>query len=647
MKQLLILIVLLSQGTYLSAQTLFTFGKHKVDKATFLKAFNANNAAANSEQALRDYLDLFIAFKLKVQAAKDRKMDTLPGQKNDLLDFRRQIEADYTTDSDMMHILTTEAFKRSQEDIRLSHIFIPFNANYIQDPSLQADADTLTAFGNIYKAYAELKNGGDFSITAEKYSLDPSVKRNGGDIGFITVFSLPYALESVAYALHDGAFSLPYKSSAGYHIIKRTATRPAMGKMRAAQILLAYMPAAPAEEKQKQKKIADSLYQALQKGSDFSALAKQFSSERNVYSTGGLMPDFGVGKYDPAFENAVYALQQDGDVTVPFETAFGIHIVKRIRHFPVSTDSAQAEALFKEAVMQDARIAAATAQFTARIIDEIGYKKQFEQDPLLWRLTDSFLVNGHFTPQKNITEQTVLFSFSKERTTIKDWLRFVGAVKSSYTSPLPYAAIMKQFVGTAAKSYYQAHLEDYNAAFRHQLAEFSEGNLLFEIMEEQVWDKAAKDKKGLEAYYRQHKAKYTWGPSANAVFFTTADPETAETISRDIQHYIGKWKTLGESTQGKIIADSARFELDQVPGRKEHIRPGQITERITDTAGGITHFMYVLNVYPQPAQRSFEEARGLVINDYQAVLEAQWVKALKKKYPVKINEKLLHTLAEQ
>ena len=56
--------------------------------------------------------------------------------------------------------------------------------------------------------------------------------------------------------------------------------------------------------------------------------------------------------------------------------------------------------------------------------------------------------------------------------------------------------------------------------------------------------------------------------------------------------------------------------------------------------------MYVLNVYDQPAQRSFEEARGLVINDYQAVLEAQWIKSLKKKYPVKINEKLLHTLAE-
>ena len=84
-------------GAYLSAQTLFTYGKHKVDKEEFLRAFNKNNTAGKSEQSIRDYLDLFIAFKLKVQAAKDRKMDTLPAQKNDLLNFRRQIEADYIT----------------------------------------------------------------------------------------------------------------------------------------------------------------------------------------------------------------------------------------------------------------------------------------------------------------------------------------------------------------------------------------------------------------------------------------------------------------------------------------------------------------------------------------------------------------------
>ena len=105
-----------------------------------------------------------------------------------------------------------------------------------------------------------------------------------------------------------------------------------------------------------QKQLADSLYQALRRGSDFSALAKQFSSERNAYVTGGLMPEFGVGRYHPAFENAVFSLKNDGDISAPFETDFGIHIVKRIKHLPVSEDSTAAETLFKEEVSRDARV---------------------------------------------------------------------------------------------------------------------------------------------------------------------------------------------------------------------------------------------------------------------------------------------------
>lgn len=648
MKRTAIFLLLVLSGTCLSAQTLFTYGKHKVDKQEFLRAFHKNNTGDKSGQAIRDYLDLFIAFKLKVQAAKDLKMDTLPGQKNDLLNFRRQIEGDYLTSDSIIHALVQEAFNRSRKDIRIAHIFIPFNNSDVKGlPAPGNSADTLAAWQNIQKAYAALKNGADFGLTAEKYSLDPSVRNNKGDIGFITVFSLPYALETIAYTLPTGAFSMPFKSRAGYHILKKIAERPAFGKMRAAQLLLAYTPAASNEERQKQKKLADSLYQALEQGSDFESLARQFSSERNASTTGGLIPDFGVGRYDPVFENAVLSLKNDGDISAPFETAYGIHLVKRIKHLPVSNDSSQAEALFKEAMLQDNRVDIAGEQFTAQILQRTGYQKKYREE-MLWAVTDSFLARGNFVSLKGMDAQTVLFSFDKENITVNEWLTYVQAEKNKYsgTSPLPYAAIMKTFVSLRAKDYYRAHLEDYNADFRNQLTEFSEGNQMFEIMEQEVWNKAAADKKGLQQYYEKHKDKYTWGPSVNAIFFTTDDLKTAEEISRNIQNYIQKWKTLAESSAGRIIADSARFELGQVPGAREDIRPGQITTLVTDPANGSTNFMYVLNVYHEPAQRSFDEARGLVINDYQAVLEEKWIRTLKKKYPVKVNEKVLRAIAD-
>lgn len=641
MKKLLLLNVLLLTVSCLPAQTLFTYGRHKVDKEEFLRAFARNNEGEFDKQSVGDYLDLFISFKLKVQAAKDAGMDTLPAQKNELLNFRRQIEADYLTDKKIIQSLASEAFRRSLKDIRISHIFIPFDLN---QSSLAEKGDTAAAYERIRNAYAALKNGQDFSETALKYSLDPAVQLNRGDIGYITIFSLPYELESIAYALHGGGFSDPYKSKVGYHIFKKTGERKAIGKISAAQILLAYGPSSTPEEKRGQKNLADSLYRTIRQGADFFTLAKQFSSERNAYATGGIMPDFGVGRYDPVFENAVFSLQNDGDITTPFETGFGVHIVKRIKRTPVVTDSTQALPLLKDEVMQDSRVAFARDRFAQNIIREVNYRKRFFKDPVLWQVSDSFLWHDNFISREDITEGTILFSLDNEPTTVADWLGFLRSVKNKYLLPFPYADLMKQFVTATATSYYQNNLEKYNPDFRSQLRDFSEGNLLFEIMDREIWSKAAKDNNGLRLYYERHKQKYVWGPGAGAIFFTTADRATAEEVSANIAGYSRRWKTLGESSSGKIIADSARFELAQIPGAGQNLTPGFVTKLITDSTNGATSFMYILNVYQQPAQKNFDEARGLVINDYQNMLEEEWVKRLKKKYPVKINEKVLHTL---
>lgn len=642
MKRLFVFLIFIFWGYSLTAQTLFSYGKHKVSKEEFLTAFRRNNTSGNSEQALRDYLALYISFKLKVQAALDQKMDTLPGQINDLLNFRRQLEADYYLDNGVIRDLSKEAYARSQQDIRISHIFIPFNTN----GELQtATADTTAAFDQISKAFEALKAGSPFAAVATRYSGDPNVKTNLGDIGFITVFSLPYEMESIIYTLQDGSFSRPYRSNGGYHIFMRTATRPAVGTMSAAQILLAYSPASSAEEKLGQKKLADSLYGLLKGGADFTTLAKRFSAERNVTVTGGTMPEITVGRYDPAFEAAVFGLEHDGDISVPFETAFGMHIVKRIRHFPVSNDSTMAEALFKDRIVSDDRFIKARSRLSDQVLIKVGYRKQFQPDSLLWQLSDSYLITRQFYESKNATATTALFAFEKEVVTIKDWLTYLESVKSKYPAgSLPYPDLMSQFISASAESYYRKHLEDYDPSFRQRLTEFSEGNLLFEIMERQVWDKAANDRAGLEDYYNKHKEQYRWGPSANAIAFNTADPETAEKIVKNMSEYVAKWKTLAESSAGKIVADSARYELEQIPGEKSNLLPGTVTRRITDTATGSTHFMYLLDIIPQPAQRSFNEARGMVINDYQSVVESRWISGLKKKYRVKVNEKLLQTL---
>jgi peptidyl-prolyl cis-trans isomerase SurA len=59
---------------------------------------------------------------------------------------------------------------------------------------------------------------------------------------------------------------------------------------------------------------------------------------------------------------------------------------------------------------------------------------------------------------------------------------------------------------------------------------------------------------------------------------------------------------------------------------------------------GTAVFAKILTLYPGRQQRSFTDARGLVISDYQNYLEEKWVNQLKEKYPVKVNQKVLQSL---
>src|SRR5215212_2278049 len=281
-----------------SAQTLFTYGSYSADAKDFLRAFNKNNTAtaANKTKAMRDYLDLYIASRLKIREAYNRHYDTLPQIKNDIQNLRSQIIENYLNDPASTDKLVKEAFQRSLKDIHLGHIYISYK-NKI------GVIDTVEAETRVKEVYEKLKKGEDFFKLAEEYSSDPGAKTNKGDIGYVTVFSLPYEFENIVYNTAPGKFSAPYKSRIGFHIFKNLDERKAVGQMKAEQILLAFPPNADEAAKKQVADLADSLYQRLLKGDAMAKLAGQFSNDYISAASGGLMSEFGVGQYDAVFEN--------------------------------------------------------------------------------------------------------------------------------------------------------------------------------------------------------------------------------------------------------------------------------------------------------------------------------------------------------
>jgi peptidyl-prolyl cis-trans isomerase SurA len=245
---------------------------------------------------------------------------------------------------------------------------------------------------------------------------------------------------------------------------------------------------------------------------------------------------------------------------------------------------------------------------------------------------------------------------------MKGWLDFMRSVKASGAARANRTdkEMFDQYIQNAALEYYRNHLEEYNKDFAFQLTEFREGNLLFEIMQRKIWDKASTDSAGLRNYYEGHKDKYWWDSSADAILFTCNSQKMAENLKAGLLGNPSAWKTLSDSLNPAVQADSGRFELAQIPmpaaqqgagpgpgntGRASGgFTPRQFTPFVPNKADNTVSFAYILNIYNEKSPRNYRDARGFVINDYQVFMEDQWIAELKKKYPIRVDESVFASL---
>lgn len=622
------------------SQTLFTYGTKAVGKEEFLKAFNKNPDTSGGSRAekIKQYLDLYVNFKLKLQAAGDEKLSSDANYKFEADNFRTQLTENYINEQANINGLIKEAFERSQKDILLAQVFVEVRPN----------GDTTAAYNQIKNAYAALKNGKDFTETSTMYSSNAGVDPNKGVIGYVTVFTLPYEIESLVYSLKPNEFSNIYHSSAGYHIFKNLGERPAIGKRKVQQILLAVPDSFTPEEKAKVTALKDSIYNLLKNGASFEKLVKQYSAPNNNYDATNTI-EVGVAQYDPEFEKHVFALQKIGDISEPFETSYGYNILKLTEIIPVPKDETDVvgRAQLQEKVEQDNRLAAAREELIKKWMIETKFTPGTYNAKDLNAYTDSSLKKGKpLMAYKSITPSTVLFSFQKEKITAAQWFQYNKDIREMTPyEQHDYGAAMKQFIKSSCDKYYRSHIEDFYKPIGAQLKEFNEANLLFSVMDKHVWSKASEDSTGLENYYKQHKDQYKWQPGVSALVVSSTSKEALDSIAVALKQNAADWHAIIQPYSEMVTADSSRFEEGQLPVKQNvPMQKGFISSPEQNESGDAYTLVYVFNVFSQPGQRSFDEARGMVINDYQQVLEQKWLAELKKKYPVKINNEVVKTL---
>jgi peptidyl-prolyl cis-trans isomerase SurA len=380
-----------------------------VTKAEFEAIYKKNNKEASvTREALDEYLELFINYKLKVREAEKLGMDTISKFRTELDGYRKQLARPYLIDRELNDALIREAFDRSQQEVRASHLLV-------QCAPEASPEDTLAAWKRISALRDRVMRGDDFVAIAKGPggSDDPSVSKNGGDLGWFTALQMVYPFENAAYSTPVGEVSKPVRTRFGYHILKVTGKRPARGQMKAAHIMLRSTDQDSQDKQAMAEQRIREIHRQIASGTiGFSEAALKYSEDESTNAKGGELPQFGTGKMIEEFEDAAFALKP-GQVSEPVKSRYGWHIIKCIESIPPPGFEA-AKGELKSKIARDSRAEITRKAFLDRLRKEYAYTVYPQNLKAVYALVDSSIFKkGIATTDTMLRKQVAEGPFTK------------------------------------------------------------------------------------------------------------------------------------------------------------------------------------------------------------------------------------------
>ena len=301
-------------------QVLMTIAGKPIMVSEFMYIYQKNNQETSLEKkTMEEYLDLFINFKLKVAEAHAQGVDTTAAFKKELAGYRAQATPKYMQDQAAIDSLVELSYKRMANPRRAAHIVV----QCFQDADSAAVAD---AMRRITAARERVLAGEDFNAVSAEVSEEPAAKKNGGELGWIQPFRYIYVFEDIVYNTPIGEVSEVFRSPYGFHVAK-VLEEGTYEEVHAAHIMK-MVPAGNVERMAIAQMQMDSLYKLAQaEGVDFAALAMANSEDKGSAVRGGDLNWFGRGAMVRQFEDVAFNLEL-GEVSAPFASQYGIHIVK-------------------------------------------------------------------------------------------------------------------------------------------------------------------------------------------------------------------------------------------------------------------------------------------------------------------------------
>lgn len=616
----------------LYGQTLFKFGKHKVSKQEFISAYEKNNRTSDLKaEDVDQYLDLYALFRMRLQEGYDTGIASTQEFKQEFNNYKEQLINSFVYDRVIEEQLIEEALQRSKEERLLAHILL----------SVDRPQDSVLVKQRADSLYQAIEAGQiTFEQAASQYSNDNASAANNGLVGYVSAMNIVYEVENALYATKVGSISQPFQSPFGYHIVKNLDIRPSQGKVQVAQILIPLSDGLA---------LAENVLMQLKQGSDFNSLVKLYSKDAFSVSREGVLEPFGVGVMQESFEQAAFNLQKPGDISEVITTDYGFHILKLIQRVPLPNDEELRKTLSPQ-IHRDGRSKYARQTIFENLLQKYHYQLNETEYK---KLKDQFLLGTtkEFNIQDYTENKNVLFKLNNKTFTVADLMQDIQSKTNGRVLGARYSffdQMFKSFQEQLIIQYEAADLERNHNAFNHLLKEYQDGMIIFNVMEANVWNVAQNNEETLHQFYLDRASEYTFGPGFEGVVYTGDTRADLQALKERLSTGQEFQQALNEIDGARGVVrfkrDIGKFNYTDFSNVAVSQMSNSSFSEIFQLADGRYQMIFVNQQIPEVIQEDFSEIKGNVSLDFQKYVENQWTEALKKKYPLKVNQKVLKTI---
>lgn len=636
-----VVLVFGASGQTNNEAVLFTVGGDPVYASEFIKVYrkNLDLVQDESQKDVDGYLKLFTNYKLKLKEARALGLHKDAGYLRELNTYKKQLAQNYMGDGEVTEALVKEAYQRVSYLVNAGHILVKVSEK-------APPKDTLEAYNKILRLRERALKEGFEKVRGQVHNGQTVF---GEKLGYFSGFDMVYKFENAAYNTPVNEISQPFRTRFGYHIVKVLDKQKSQGEVKVAHIMLVERKNDSLGENPETK--IQEIYKKIEQGEDFESLAKQFSDDKSSAVKGGVLAPFSKGQLrSKTFEDVAFGLKNTEDVSKPFKTEFGWHIVKLIEKIPVPDfESLKPELI--EKIKRDSR----SQLIDEALVNKLKSKYNIAKDQPNLDYFASILNEDYFKRTwkvpKDLNGEKPFLKIGSQQLTFRDFANYLENQQRNFTPKMPFDKLVKNryegFLKQNLIKYQEAHLESENQDYADIVAEYRDGLLLFKLMEDTIWNVETTDTVAIKDYYEANRGKYVVPKRVDAVVAVSQKQKTLKKVGKLLKKDtpLEEIKSLvnGGNNVEVIFTTGVMEAGHQALPEELELKKG--ISKIHKHNG--TFVIVKINEVLPETPKTFAEAKGLVVADYQNYKEKNWLEKLAQKYPVKLDNNVLSAVKEE